>query len=352
MNVNGVVTLLAAAEAIIVAVLMAMVLGHAAWLSVRSRRYERHLARSRTILYRYLTQPPKDVLRVEREFLIRLGWTTQSAILLDLMATVDHAQKERLAALSDSIGLTERARRYARSRSWKRRLRGVRVLSGIGRHAEMVPALLHDPEVEIRAQVAEWALQSPTPEVIDALLHMIDDPAGLCRFTVQDTLIRMRGAAIAPVCRFLMGEQSTLALASALRVARGIASPASLEAALKLSHHGDPSVRSEAAAVLGAVGDASALGRLRELLRDDSTVVRAAATQALRSLEDWEAGSEIARLLGDPSWPVRRQAALALRKFGAPGRLLLESAMRGGDPFASEMARQVLDLPDSAVVMA
>jgi hypothetical protein len=45
-------------------------------------------------------------------------------------------------------------------------------------------------------------------------------------------------------------------------------------------------------------------------------------------------------------WDVRRAAGLALRATGAPGAILLRWAKDDEERFASDMARQVLDLPD------
>jgi hypothetical protein len=62
----------------------------------------------------------------------------------------------------------------------------------------------------------------------------------------------------------------------------------------------------------------------------------------------WPAGPAVARLLRDRAWEVRRASGLALRRLGSPGQLLLRRALTDADPFAADMARQVLDLPGGA----
>ena len=46
---------------------------------------------------------------------------------------------------------------------------------------------------------------------------------------------------------------------------------------------------------------------------------------------------------------MRRDAALALRGLGPACESPLERALRDDDPFARDMARQTLDLPEAAL---
>jgi hypothetical protein len=62
----------------------------------------------------------------------------------------------------------------------------------------------------------------------------------------------------------------------------------------------------------------------------------------------WQAGPKLADCMRDRTWRVRREAALALRSIGAPGALFLRRALKSDDPFAADMAQQVMDLPEAA----
>jgi HEAT repeat protein len=75
--------------------------------------------------------------------------------------------------------------------------------------------------------------------------------------------------------------------------------------------------------------------------------VRAAAAASLGRLGHWPAATELARMLRDPAWIVRSQSALAMRRLGSPGHLLLRRALDDRDRFASDIARQVLDMPET-----
>ena len=110
----------------------------------------------------------------------------------------------------------------------------------------------------------------------------------------------------------------------------------------------DPSapVRARATAILGVLGGKEGVHALLHRLTDPEPEVRASAAHAVGELGHWPAAPVLADLLRDRAFPVRREAALALRRLGAPGMLLLRRALSDANGFASDMARQVLDLPD------
>jgi len=72
--------------------------------------------------------------------------------------------------------------------------------------------------------------------------------------------------------------------------------------------------------------------------------VRAQAAWALGRTRSGLAILALPARLTDPAWWVRRHAAYALREFGREGRRELERIAHGSsDPYARDMAREVLD---------
>jgi HEAT repeat protein len=180
---------------------------------------------------------------------------------------------------------------------------------------------------------------------------MLADPATQARFAVQDALLRMGTIVTEPLAAFLE-THTGLPAESGLRVAGAIGSSAFLPAAVRLSANDNVGVRIAATNVLGAIGDESSTDRLAGLLKDPDPDVRAAAAHALGRMQHWQSASQLAECLRDSSWQVRREAGLALRAIGAPGALFLRRAIKGDDRFASDMAQQVLDLPEAAATAA
>jgi cobalamin biosynthesis protein CbiG len=88
---------------------------------------------------------------------------------------------------------------------------------------------------------------------------------------------------------------------------------------------------------------------LVQLLEDPDPRVRAAAAAGLGQTALWAAAPQLLQHLHDPDWSVRRSAAAALRRLGPVGRLCLRRALDDPDPRTVEIARHVLDLPESAL---
>lgn len=129
-------------------------------------------------------------------------------------------------------------------------------------------------------------------------------------------------------------------------MAVGLAEPRLLDPVTLLCRDQSARVRRLAAAVVGKLGGGQAVEVLTELLSDPAEDVRASAARSLGNLGYWPSTISLLPLLHDEAWTVRRDAALALRAMGAPGLLVLRRSLSNGDQIASDIAQQVLDLPD------
>ncbi|HEX7241509.1 MAG TPA: HEAT repeat domain-containing protein [Longimicrobiaceae bacterium] len=322
-----------------------LIFGHGLQLAARRRWSAPRLARGRAVLHALMdgTAVPPEEMRALRALPVRL----RVRLVVELASSVAGTQRTRLSRLAEEMGLTQSAERLCRSRLWWRRLRGIRLLAAVDAGVDAVPPLLDDPHPVVRADAAEWAAAHPGPAVLGRLLAHLDDPSSLARFSVQDSLLRMGAAASEPLLRHLetrSGEDAR----PALEVAAGLADVRFFPVAVRLCGDADPAVRACAAELVGAIGGGEGTELLAALLDDPDAGVRAAATRALGALRHWPAASGLALRLRDSAWIVRREAGLALRAVGSPGLLFLRRALDDPDPFAADMARQVLDLPGDA----
>ena len=81
----------------------------------------------------------------------------------------------------------------------------------------------------------------------------------------------------------------------------------------RISQDEEPSVRKEAAAALGAIGNAEAIDWLVTALEDPMSEVRLEATRALaKQVPDVAVDALVSMVLQDPDWEIRVQAAAAL----------------------------------------
>lgn len=310
----------------------------------RRVRHERSSARGRAALARAIAGG--DVRDEDVTVVARLPWTVQQELVHEFGEALTGSGRERLRLLGLRAGVARRAERWCGSAWWWRRLAGARVLTALAHDCPAVRSLLGDRNGVVRAQAFVWAAGRADEPIIDELVSRLADPERLCRFTVQDSLLRLGRPAARALGRFL-SDHAQPGLADALSVARGLAQPELLAPALSLAAHPDREVRARACAVLGVLGGDAAVGTLVRQLHDAEAPVRAAAARALGQLGAWPSASALLPLLGDANWPVRRESALALRRMGGAGLLTLRRALRSDNPFVADMARQVLDLPEA-----
>jgi len=327
---------------------------HAFWLSWHEGRYQERVVCARAELSRSLN--PVDLPKGNHHEQTSIDLTTvrdlpvklQIGIFLDLALNLSDRQKEVITNLAARAGLLRGLERRLKSRWWWRRVYTARSLTMLGAGEGLMERLLGDRHPRVRAQAADWAATRPSPAVISALLRLLEDPAKLCRFSAQNSLLRM-GAVVAPWLAEYIADPSAQRLEPALEVAVGLADARFLSSALKLCRDGSPPVRTLAATLLSQIGGQDAAKALHELLGDSEPSVRSEAARGLGKLTEWPAAPALARALRDPAWDVRHEAGLALRAMGGPGILLLRRSLSDTDAFAADMARQVLGIPASAL---
>ena len=336
-------------EALLLVLLVGLLLAHVSWVRWCQVQRAPRLARARAALANALSAPESPGRQPGAEgleALLGLPVSLQVQILTDLARSLGGTEKLAVAELATRAGVVARAERRLRSRLWWRRLHAARVLTVLGVGDDSMPPLLTDPHPDVRAQAAEWAADHPAPDLIESLLVLLSDPAKLCRFTAQNSLLRMGGVAVGALVGYLLCHAGAQA-ESALEVAAGLAEPRFLAPALHLCHDATPRTRGLAAALLGQLGGSEAEAALLQRLGDSEATVRAVAAQALGRLGHWPAAPALTRALRDAAWDVRREAGLALKALGSPGVLLLRRSLSDDDVFARDMARQVLDIPES-----
>lgn len=333
------------AEVVILLLSLAILFGHAAVAQRRERRWRVGVEKGRRALL--------EVVRTGRlgkadEAVLRgLPIRQQIRLFTELVPSITGLSRDHLARLAREIGLIPIAEEMAAGKDWRDRLHGVRLLSAVGGGDAVVPPLLDDPHPAVRAEAVEWAGTHATPELIERLVGLLPRTDRYGSFVVRDSLLRVGEGAVAPLARYLEKHNGKYA-EPALDVAAGVPDVRFAGAALRLCADPLPHVRARAANLAGAVGSEEAVGQLQKLVNDEDAEVRAAAAAALGRLGHWPSAAVIAPLLRDRAWIVRSQSALALRSLGSPGLLYLRKGLGDEDPFAADISRQVLDLPDSS----
>lgn len=320
------------------ALAVAFLIVHGLSVTLQQRALAKREAVARAALTDFIVGVERDAAeRALRE----LPHRSQIRLLVEIGRSLVGRDLERLRTLAADIGIVAHARLQTRSRRWHERLRGARLLTLLDADPGTLAALLDDPHDAVRAQAIEAVAAHPTPEVVAKLVGLLADEVNLCRFAVEDTLLRIGPPVIEPLAAYLERAKSPEATV-ALRIALGMPDHRFLEAAVELSRDPSAECRARAAQLLAAVGGTAPLLVLESLLDDPAGRVRAAAALGLGILQHWPASERLAAMLRDRDFEVRRGAALGLQRLGAAGELVLRKALGDRDPFAADMARLVL----------
>jgi hypothetical protein len=307
-------------------------------LARRNRRRDAVLATWRPLLFDVAAggSPPLPPLARGDEDAFLLLW-------VQLQDGIRGAPLARLAAAGEAVGAHALARRRIGGRDALGRVLALRTFGHLGRREDWGEVLpwLDDPRAYLSLAAARALVridpERAPDEILGRLVDRVDWPVPLFAGVLADASRARLSARLGELCatlpppavvrlmplaslvdepvvhRILGGlldsAQDAEVLAAALRHVR---SPALLPAVRRAAVHERWSVRVQAAAALGRVGEARDRDRLVEMLRD-------------------------------PEWWVRYRAAqaLAARPFASPDELVAFAAHLG-DRFARDIVRQAL----------
>lgn len=263
-------------------------------------------------------------------------------LALSIPLHFDDLLSKRLLEIIGATTARQKIRRMSRSRFWHRRVRAARLSLILPEAEDVTDRLLADSRSPVRAAVIESFGLDRIARYAPELLRALEDRNKSVRFTAQQALLRGDGRLVAPVAEALprLGEESVV---HCLEVAANLRDPRLLPL---IRQHGDstnPRARRLVAHATPFGVPDHQLYFLVAMLDDEDQGVRVAAIEAISRLRaDWLA-NHLGRALSDHSWEVRRAAGAALAQLGTIGLLVLRQTIRGSDPYAHDMARQVLD---------
>lgn len=333
-----------AASSVLLLVLSSFVIGRKAardrdelQSSDRRRRFADALREHRpTQLVALVDEVARDE-RAQVDLLVELGM---------LGPFLDRGSRRLLAAAARDFGLVDRLVAGVAHRDPVVRGRCGLLLARlrVREAGAVLPALLEDPDADVRAAACGGLALTRSPQAAEALV------AALSRGRLApERLVERLGAPWAvPTLLALLPAQPTEAqdgsrvraqLARALGLGGlRLASPA----LVALLRDGGEEERISAARALATTGGPEAIDALLAALDDASWPVRAQAGRALGTLGAGAAAPRIAALLGDPAWWVRAAAAEALGALGDAGLHELRAALHADDRFARDRAREQL----------
>ena len=174
----------------------------------------------------------------------------QIKLIPDLTGNLSGMKLKEVANIAKQLDIVKHGGMLCRSRRWPQRVRGIRLLTTLAEGEQIIPSLFHDRSVIVRSELAIWAAEHPSQEMIQALLRLLDDAAGFRCFAAHNALHRMGAAVVAPLeCH--IESQTGVALERAMAVAASLGYEGFGELARKLIGHSSSTTRKLAVEALG-----------------------------------------------------------------------------------------------------
>ncbi len=335
-----------------------------AGLAVRQRYRERQARRDsavRAALYRTLDDPGQPVrILADLQAADRRRLEAKARALLPALRGED---RETLARLLESQGVTDTARRQCRSRLPRVRVAGCRLLGDMGSSfavLDLVP-LLDDPRPVVRmaaagalgrlghptgvfpllgavgrgnrlpVDVAADAIQQIRDWPVSHLQPCLTDPSEAIRALAVELLGRSQSVeSVDVLVDFLEADPAPAVRVRAARALGRIGSPRGVQPLVGSVHSGPPALRAEAVSALGRLGSPAAIPSLRIALLGPSPLLSQTAAAALAAIAP--RGIEVLQeIADDDSHPARTTArrALAVAQTKGAGRTREPSPLVG-----------------------
>jgi HEAT repeat protein len=273
-----------------------------------------------------------------------------SHLMIERIALLKGAEKERMLQLAADMGLVERYLGYLTLRRRWHRAKAAENLGYFGgpRVASAVSALLSDGDETVRAVAARALARIGTDEAVRALARTLDAPSELTRLRVAENLERIGIPSIGPLVEALDAASRTTTdpygAIMAARVLGHLRAAQARDALLRtLAAHENDELRAEAAQALGLIGVPDDVPDLLNASFDRAWIVRAQVASALGMIGEISVIQRLKELASDEAWWVRRNACSALANMGPKGEETLVELLKDGDRNAHDQVAATLE---------
>ncbi|MFO1417963.1 MAG: HEAT repeat domain-containing protein [Methylotetracoccus sp.] len=218
---------------------------------------------------------------------------------------------------------------------------------------ERMPALVGDPDVAVRRNLAYNFVRYVDPRGLPIVLRLVDDADAWVRLHSVNSLARIGDPVALRAVRLRLDDADARVRWAAVHALAALKQP---EYAGSRRSDPDPHVRSAVAAVLGDVpnrpGDRT-IRWLRQLAADSSIEVRAVAVNGLARGLGSDAWSDVETALDHPS-PVLRAAAIRASRYLTQDQraLVIGAAKPDPDPIVQDALLNLLATVDGPAAYA
>ena len=267
-------------------------------------------------------------------------------VLTEYMHTISGSERDRLRLIYTQ-GLKQKLLRDIASRFTHIRLRAIRpfVMFADEEDFSLVMQLIQEKPV-IRLAVIDGLSSIPHSSVITRVFKAFAESPETDLRAYLNVMHSMGRRIEEQISRYLQESLPAGKLAVLIELVGALPLPQQYLHVLALSGHPDKEVRIRVARSLGRLNILTQEVRenLMKLAEDTAWEVQAQAFKSIGRLRIEDSIQRLRSGLYSPHWHCRRNAAIALSSLGEPGnQLLKETSVQTGDPYASDMARMILE---------
>jgi hypothetical protein len=267
-------------------------------------------------------------------------------VLTEYMNTISGSERDRLRLIY-THGLRGKLLRDIGSRFLHVRLRAIRpfVMFADEEDFPMVMQLIQANPV-IRLAVIDGLSSIPHPTIILRLFKAFADSPDTDLRAYMNVMHSIGRRIEEQVAQYLHESLKAPKLGLLIELVGALPLPQQFLRVLEFAHHPDKEVRISVARALGRLNilTSDVQDTLITLAGDEAWEVQAQAIKSIGRLRISTGIEALKKGLFSPQWYCRRNAAIALSLLGEKGnRLLKKTSEQTEDPYASDMARMILE---------
>jgi len=267
-------------------------------------------------------------------------------LVIDYLKDLTGSSRVKLLEAAQALGLVEKNLRDLNAIQWaKRDLAAMRL--GIYAVPETVPELvkrLRDQRMEVRYTAARSLGMIGSPQAIEALVEILDQPELLDTPRVLEIVQSMEGQVSGPLKQMLSSpDHQPAAKLLAIDLVGDLRDYSMLDLLHEILNSSDKEKVVRAIKAIGKIAAPQSVEEILNLVHDRSWEVRAQAMKAIGLLEIKEGIPFLVEGMSDRAYWVRRNAADALVTFDELGCEALQAARDSEDEFAKDMAAYELE---------
>lgn len=202
--------------------------------------------------------------------------------------------------------------------------------------------LLEDPNKSVRRSALDGLANLKMPQSVRPICRLLADPDIMVQSAAIDALVKIRDVNTVKYLIEILQDESEYVRRAAVEVLNEVGDQRAIKDLLNALRDADWWVKVRAADALGSIGGPKVIDAVLVLIRDNDEFLRRTAVEILNTSNDERAFDKLVEALDDEDWWVRERAADALASLGDPRAVSPLANMLRKRPEASQVIIKAL----------